>query len=195
MSDNSYKLFASAPPPGQLTGDGPTHRNSAPYAHSSDLPDSSRYTDQRFSSDPQLGTRVASEESTEGSGSGHHHHHRHHARPAASSDNVTSPESVPPATEKSIPDSLNQQQPVIKGPWRLLRLLPRESRNIVGSMLEIDPRKRATLEDILSDPWISSTPVCRQEDGGLLVFAEEHAHTLEPSAGVGASETQRSSKK
>jgi serine/threonine protein kinase len=71
---------------------------------------------------------------------------------------------------------------VIKGPWRLLRLLPRESRHIMGRMLEIDPRKRATMGEILSDPWISGTPLCRQEVGGKVIRAGGHEHTLEPPA-------------
>jgi serine/threonine protein kinase len=71
---------------------------------------------------------------------------------------------------------------VIKGPWRLLRLLPRESRHIMGRMLEIDPKKRATMGEILDDPWISGTGICRQEVGGKVIRAEGHAHTLEPPA-------------
>ena len=71
---------------------------------------------------------------------------------------------------------------VIKGPWRLLRLLPRESRHIIGRMLEIDPKKRATLEEVLADPWVSGSTICRQEDQGKIVQAEGHTHTLEPPA-------------
>ncbi|TVY60801.1 Serine/threonine-protein kinase oca2 [Lachnellula suecica] len=77
-----------------------------------------------------------------------------------------------PATEKK-PD-------VIKGPWRLLRLLPRESRHIMARMLEIDPKKRAKMDEILADRWVDETPICRQEEGGKIVRAEGHTHTLEP---------------
>jgi serine/threonine protein kinase len=187
ISDNSYKLFASAPTPGQPTGEGLTHRHSAPHPQS---------TTERASVPNSLpDTRVASVESTEESSSSHRqHHHRHHARPTSIPGGVPVSEEVISGTEKSVLEGTNQQQPVIKGPWRLLRLLPRESRNIIGSMLEINPMKRATLEEVVSDPWISSTPVCRQEDGGLTVRADVHTHTLEPSAGVGSSETPRSSK-
>jgi serine/threonine protein kinase len=75
---------------------------------------------------------------------------------------------------------------VIKGPWRLLRLLPRESRHIIGRMLELDPRKRATMEEVLADPWVSETVICRQEDQGKIVRAEGHTHTLEPPASTPA---------
>ena len=71
---------------------------------------------------------------------------------------------------------------VIKGPWRLLRLLPRETRAIMGKMLQINPKSRATLEDMMNDPWIMSTPVCRQIDGGKVIKARGHEHTLEPGA-------------
>lgn len=67
---------------------------------------------------------------------------------------------------------------VMKGPWRLLRLLPRESRTLIGKMLEVDPRKRATLEDMMEDSWITETPVCRQ-DGTRIIRAPGHEHTLE----------------
>lgn len=77
---------------------------------------------------------------------------------------------------------------VIKGPWRLLRLMPRESRHIIGRMLEIDPKKRALMQEILADPWVEHTQICRQEaDGhGAVVRAPGHTHTLEPAAPVPA---------
>ena len=75
---------------------------------------------------------------------------------------------------------------MIKGPWRLLRLLPRESRHIIGKMLEVDPRRRATLEEIHADPWIQRVPLCTQEEGGIVHNAPGHTHTLEPSGDGGA---------
>lgn len=82
--------------------------------------------------------------------------------------------------------STTAQQPpqVIKGPWRLLRLLPRESRHIIGRMLEIDPKKRATLDEIIEDKWVTGSLVCTQEEGGRVVRCDNHDHTLEPGAGV-----------
>jgi len=90
--------------------------------------------------------------------------------------------------------STTSQQPpqVIKGPWRLLRLLPRESRHIIGRMLEIDPKKRATLDEILEDKWVTNSAVCTQEEGGRVVRCDNHDHTLEPGAGVSsAANTQQ----
>ncbi|KAL1596670.1 Nitrogen permease reactivator protein [Paraconiothyrium brasiliense] len=94
-----------------------------------------------------------------------------------------------PVTNENRPGSASgqgtqsQQPQVIKGPWRLLRLLPRESRHIVGRMLEIDPKKRATLEEILEDKWVKNSQVCAQEEGGRVLRAENHTHTLEPGSG------------
>ena len=90
--------------------------------------------------------------------------------------------------------STSGQQPpqVIKGPWRLLRLLPRESRHIIGRMLEVDPKKRATLDEILEDKWVTGSAVCSQEEGGQVTRGDNHGHTLEPGAGVSsAANTQQ----
>lgn len=75
-----------------------------------------------------------------------------------------------------------QRKEVIRGPWRLLRLLPRESRHIIGRMLTIDPKKRAKMAEILEDPWVSDTVICRQVGPGEVVKADDHTHILEPPA-------------
>jgi serine/threonine protein kinase len=77
-----------------------------------------------------------------------------------------------------------QSPSVIKGPWRLLRLLPRESRHIIGRMLEVDPKKRATLEEIIEDKWVTGSEICSQEEGGHVLHCDNHEHTLEPGAGA-----------
>lgn len=48
----------------------------------------------------------------------------------------------------------------IHGPYRLMRLLPHVSRPIIYKMLQVDPTKRATIEEILEDEWISSIKCC-----------------------------------
>ncbi|KAI9051667.1 hypothetical protein LZ554_004709 [Drepanopeziza brunnea f. sp. 'monogermtubi'] len=83
---------------------------------------------------------------------------------------------------KVAPGSEDKKPEVIKGPWRLLRLLPRESRHIISLMLQIDPKNRATMEDVLADAWVSSTPICRQGEKGEVFNAPGHQHTLEPPA-------------
>jgi serine/threonine protein kinase len=77
-------------------------------------------------------------------------------------------------------DGTEKKPEVIKGPWRLLRLLPRESRHIIGRMLQIDPRDRATLAEVLDDDWVANTVICRQELSSKVIKATGHAHTLEP---------------
>ncbi|KAF2473906.1 Pkinase-domain-containing protein [Lindgomyces ingoldianus] len=100
-----------------------------------------------------------------------HRHHHHHRKDGAHKE---------------------QQPPqIIKGPWRLLRLLPRESRHIIGRMLEIDPKKRATLEEILEDRWVKNSQVCSQEEGGMVLRMENHEHTLEPGSGSSAPPTKQ----
>ncbi len=76
-----------------------------------------------------------------------------------------------------------EKQEVIKGPWRLLRILPRESRQIIGRMLKIDPTERATMEEVLEDSWISKVAVCSQDEHGRVYRAPGHEHTLEAGSG------------
>ena len=70
------------------------------------------------------------------------------------------------------------RQEVIKGPWRLLRILPRESRYIIGLMLKVNPHERATLDMILSDDWVKNIAYCHQE-GAKVYNAPNHTHVLE----------------
>jgi serine/threonine protein kinase len=95
-------------------------------------------------------------------------------------NSTTTPEIA--ANGNSVTPAPEKKPEVIKGPWRLLRLLPRESRHIISRMLEIDPKKRATMEEILNDPWVSGTTICYQDSEGKVVPAPGHTHTLEPPA-------------
>jgi len=72
---------------------------------------------------------------------------------------------------------------VIRGPWRLLRILPRESRHIIGRMLKTDPTERATMDEVLEDDWILGSSVCYQDESGEVHRAENHAHVLEAGSG------------
>lgn len=117
--------------------------------------------------------------SEEGPAEQHHHHSHHKPRgPGTTSANEGEP-SRPSASSSTETPAARQE--VIKGPWRLLRILPRESRTIIGSMLEIDPSKRATLKELINDPWIARTPVCSQLESGEVLKAPGHEHTLEAS--------------
>jgi len=107
----------------------------------------------------------------ETNGHQHQHHHHHH-------DNNNS--SSQPVSRQSTQSDPNNQ-PVIKGPLRLLRLLPRETRHIIGRMLELDPKRRADMDEVLEDPWVQNSLVCRQEENGFIIKAPNHTHTLQPS--------------
>lgn len=163
LSDNSYKLFVTPP---------------------DETDDSRRFSSAQSKSEPVSRTGSGGTESTS---TGHHHHHHHGEAKSDPPTNANGQNgSAAPAPSKSPAPSTqistNQQQQIIKGPWRLLRLLPRESRHIVGRMLEVDPRKRATLDEILADKWVVDSPACRQEDGKV-IRAGSHEHTLEPGSG------------
>ncbi|KAF2219113.1 kinase-like domain-containing protein [Elsinoe ampelina] len=108
-------------------------------------------------------SQPSSRTTTEGSSDTHHHHHHHHEK------------------KEEKPHPTGGEQPTIKGPIRLLRLLPRDTRHIIGRMLELDPKKRATLEEILEDNWVANALVCRQEEGGVCYHAPNHRHHLEGS--------------
>ncbi len=97
------------------------------------------------------------------------HHHNYHDDEKARSEPV------------SRQQTQTDYQPTIKGPLRLLRLLPRETRHIVGRMLDLDPNRRATIDEILEDPWVQNSLVCRQEENGVIISAPNHEHHLQPS--------------
>jgi hypothetical protein len=166
VSDNSYKLFVSPP------NDGPKSIMNA----SKSTPELHPQTagDDRRQSGPQ--SEPASRSPSGQSPSAHHHHHHHHNRDET-------PENIPSSSVTNGQSKEQQQPQVIKGPWRLLRLLPRESRYIIGKMLEIDPKKRATLEEILDDKWVKNSQICSQEEGGKVIRMENHDHTLVPGSG------------
>lgn len=171
VSDNSYKLFVAPP------NDGPksiTH----PSKSATDLNSEAAGDDYRKSA-PQ--SEPASRQPSGQSGASHHHHHR---KDGTQTDPPTNDDR--PASSANGQSKEQQPPAVIKGPWRLLRLLPRESRHIIGRMLEIDPRKRATLTEILDDKWVKNSQVCSQEEGGRVLHADNHEHTLEPGSGSGS---------
>ncbi|KAL5341574.1 Pkinase-domain-containing protein [Aspergillus crustosus] len=110
------------------------------------------------------------------------------AVPSANCDNKANGHNKPTrTTSKEAPplppgsaQAAAQRQEVIKGPWRLLRLLPRESRYIIGRMLKVGVKDRATLDDVLTDEWVRNIRACQQEVTGELIKAPGHTHVLEP---------------
>ncbi len=185
LTDNSYKLFASPPTAGTPSVE--VKRRSTEGRSKSALEMTSAAVEEPSASPAPL-TEPASHNSEDGSNKyshyhhHHHHHHHHHQQEKAdendqtpTSENISSPAAAPQ------PDTPAPKPEVVRGPWRLLRLLPRETRAIMGKMLEIDPGNRATLDELLEDPWVTETPICTQVEGGRVIRAPGHEHTLEAS--------------
>lgn len=100
----------------------------------------------------------------------------------AQDDKKTTPDHKPTASTTSVQGegSTTEKKEVIRGPWRILRLLPRESRHVIGRMLDLDPKTRAKMSEILDDPWVANTVICRQIGPGNVAHADDHTHILEP---------------
>ncbi|KAF5024721.1 hypothetical protein F66182_3205 [Fusarium sp. NRRL 66182] len=155
MTDNSFKLFAADPTPGH-----DPRKLIVPSKSTNDLT-----------------TTPARDFLAEDETKNSSHHDR---KEEGSSSQASAPaDSKAPATTGDKPA---EKKEVIRGPWRILRLLPRESRHIVSRMLDLDPKKRARMDQILQEPWIADTVICQQFDHGEVVPAEDHTHILEPPA-------------
>lgn len=92
-------------------------------------------------------------------------------------------EQVPSQVLHSAPTQGQQanadNQPAVRGPWRLLRLLPRESRAVVKGMLELDPLRRFSMHDIVGDSWIQEIDMCYEDKNTNLVHKSgSHQHVL-----------------
>ncbi|KAF4958912.1 hypothetical protein FSARC_10910 [Fusarium sarcochroum] len=103
-------------------------------------------------------------------------HHSHHDRKEEGASTQAS------ATTDSKAPATGEKKEVIRGPWRILRLLPRESRHIISRMLDLNSKTRARMDEILQEPWVADTVICQQFDHGEVVPAENHTHILEPPA-------------
>ena len=180
LTDNSYKLFASPPSIGAPPADGPRRSFEGKSKSALEMTSAAAENPSPAPAPSPLAGPVHNHTSDDGANTFNHHHHHHHHHREKTAETVESQPEVPaPKSE------------IIKGPWRLLRLLPRETRNIIGKMLELEPEKRATLEELLGDQWVANTPVCSQLEGGRVITAPGHEHTLEPSNASQQSVSQR----
>lgn len=59
----------------------------------------------------------------------------------------------------------------------LLKLLPREVRPVMTGILELDPKKRWTLDKILQDDWVKQIDVCTVDEPG-----QHHVHHVSMAA-------------
>lgn len=190
LTDNSYKMFVSTPRPATPPAESASRRSLDGRSKSA-LETTLGREEARPSSAPSTGpvSRQNSEDESNKHHHHHHHHHPHHPHPhhkddADESQQTSTTENVASSSAGpgSRADAANSKPEVIRGPWRLLRLLPRETRTIMGKMLEIQPSHRATLDDMMEDPWFTNTPVCSQDDSCKIHSAAGHKHTLEPSS-------------
>ncbi|CAK7218511.1 Nitrogen permease reactivator protein [Sporothrix curviconia] len=184
MTDNSYKLFASEPTPGhdpkKLSIAGPPKSASvsgkADDDHSAEP--SEKVKEEKAENDAKDEAAKATDksdnpeniEAPEKDDHDDKHDHGNHEKKEAgdkTTDAINSEEK--PAEKKE----------VIRGPWRILRLLPRESRHVIGGMLEIDPAKRIKMSQLLQDPWVADTVICRQVEPGCILRSSTHTHILE----------------
>ncbi|KKA29608.1 hypothetical protein TD95_000668 [Thielaviopsis punctulata] len=175
MTDNSYKLYAADPTPGHdpakmLMPMSPPPAISQSSAEPGDYFSVHHHGKQRDQSSapgtPGSGSKPTSPSPVE---------NRPHMRHRQTSG--LEPMSPHPGTPSAAPA---ERKEVIKGPWRILRLLPKESRKVIYGMLTIDPRKRMTMEQIIADDWVANTVICQQLPGGDVSKATDHTHTLEP---------------
>ena len=51
----------------------------------------------------------------------------------------------------------------------MLQLLPQPTRKIIGKLLDLDPKSRATIEDLRFDEWYSGISLC-QKEGSTEIF-------------------------
>lgn len=158
VTDNSYRLFASDPTPGHDPKKLVLPPNKSMSALN-EIPQRDMFT----STEEKDKVKQEVPESHRNENS----HDKSRETPNASTVSTTS-------------GSGDKPKEVIRGPWRILRLLPRESRHVIGRMLEIDPKKRAKMAEILEDTWVSNTIICRQDEPGKVIKADDHTHTLEP---------------
>ncbi|KAK3944930.1 Serine/threonine-protein kinase oca2 [Diplogelasinospora grovesii] len=160
MTDNSFKLFAAEPSPGH-----DPRKLILPSAVSatalSDIP-ARAFDTQSVKDHPAP--------KSDNGKSDHADEKSEQTDPRLSGTTIATQGEAPPAEKKE----------VIRGPWRILRLLPRESRHVIGRMLEIDPKKRAKMSEVLDDVWVANAVICRQLEGGVVINADDHTHILEP---------------
>lgn len=171
--DNSYKLFVALPTPGTPVPDSGPRRTSEPRSKA--MSDTNLEEPRRQSAPNANGI----DKEVSGASSHHHHHHHHHLHEIGES-----------AKSDSTANNSGKSE-TVKGPWRLLRILPRESRHIIGRMLKVDPRERATMEEMFDDDWVRETPVCSQVEANTIIRAPGHVHTLEPGSAATPAPSQK----
>ncbi|RAL00914.1 Pkinase-domain-containing protein [Aspergillus ibericus CBS 121593] len=193
VSDNSYRLFVSPPTPGTPVPDADPKRHR--IKSSPDLPSAVHEEKAPQPIDTRKGPieqPVQANGAPSGTTGGEENRPPESPQERTPTNKTTADDKNAPThkasrtTSKEAPplpasaQPSGQRQEVIKGPWRLLRLLPRESRYIIGRMLKVSVKERATLDDVLTDEWVRNIKACQQELSGEVIRAPGHTHVLEP---------------
>lgn len=64
------------------------------------------------------------------------------------------------------------------GPQSLLHKLPEASRHIIGRMIELAPARRASIEEIMEDPFVKNIKMCYLDHEGTVInHPDNHVHT------------------
>ena len=190
VTDNSYRLFVSTPTPGTPVPDAEPRRyksRSLPQSQSqsqSDLLSAADVKPKQPQANGADGQSDSNQHPKPDSASVHDNHSSENPQEKTPSGNNvhdkptrTTSKEAPPLPANS--QSNGQRQEVIKGPWRLLRILPRESRYIIGRMLKVAVNNRASLDEVLTDEWVQNIQVCEQKETGEILNASNHTHILE----------------
>lgn len=65
-----------------------------------------------------------------------------------------------------------------RGPFKILKLLPRSSRKVIGQMMKIDPKDRILMHDVMKDEWVQSINACEPDENGNVIPPVDHEHHL-----------------
>ena len=194
VTDNSYRLFVSTPTPGTPVPDSEPRRHHRPKSNP-ELPSTAHGEHKRAQANghgpseqqPNGGQHSDQQQSkSEPESSNNENHTPESPQDKTPSNNGSNNDKPTRTTSKEAPplpansQSNAQRQEVIKGPWRLLRILPRESRYIIGRMLKVSVDSRATLDEVLNDEWVQNIKKCEQGETGEITSAPNHTHVLEP---------------
>lgn len=185
LSDNSYKLFAAEPTPGHdpkklsLAGKSGSlaAKEGEPHDEATEKPkeekpeqEAKETTEKKEATDEKVkATETDIKPETA----------QNSDKDAAADKAEGDKEGDKPAEGAKTEDKPAEKREVIRGPWRILRLLPRESRHVIGSMLAIDPKDRIKMADLIKDPWVADTVICRQVEPGRIIRSSTHTHILE----------------
>jgi hypothetical protein len=189
LSDNSYKLFAAEPTPGhdpkKLSLGGSKSGSVAAKAKeepSADAAEKAKAEKLQQEAKEVSDMKDATEERAKATETG--------IKPEAAAEKTDNDGHTEqgennketgdrPTEAAKTEDKPAEKREVIRGPWRILRLLPRESRHVIGGMLAIDPKDRIKMADLIKDPWVANTVICRQVEPSRIIRSSTHTHILE----------------